>query len=142
MTTTLSRETFLFWSSNKLLNSAGRVLEKLKTSREELFELSRRKIGIFDNASSRKRFLPQILFFFCSQPVKSERSRGEDEIVADDDRYSRRSDARKLDKRQETTLKDLKSYLLAGYATKLRKLGVRENFIGNLSFQRSIEFLN
>ncbi|XP_043792484.1 uncharacterized protein LOC122714842 [Apis laboriosa] len=64
-----------------------------------------------------------------SEPAKSERSRGEDEIVADDDRYSSRSDARKLDKRQETTLKDLKSYLLAGYATKqkLRKLGTRED---------------
>lgn len=53
--------------------------------------------------------------------------------MVDDDRYS--SDTKKLDKRQETALKDLKSYLLAEYAAKqrqkLRKFGVRENFVGN-----------
>ncbi|KAG6799306.1 hypothetical protein HZU73_05409 [Apis mellifera caucasica] len=61
------------------------------------------------------------------EPAKSER--GEDEIVADGDRYSRRSDAKKLDKRQETDLKELKSYLLAGYAAKqkLRKVGTQED---------------
>ncbi|KAK1133214.1 hypothetical protein K0M31_014568 [Melipona bicolor] len=67
-------------------------------------------------------------------PEYSERSRGEGEIVGHN-RYSE-SEAngpKKLDKRQETILQDLKSYLLTEYATeeeqrqKLRELGDYSN---------------
>ncbi|XP_043514210.1 uncharacterized protein LOC122530895, partial [Frieseomelitta varia] len=67
-------------------------------------------------------------------PEYAERSRGEGEIVGHN-RYSE-SEAngpKKLDKRQETILQDLKSYLLTEYATeeeqrqKLRELGARED---------------
>lgn len=79
-------------------------------------------------------FLLVLLYFQSIEaegPEHSERSRGEGEIVGHN-RYSE-SEAngpKKLDKRQETVLQDLKSYLLTEYATeeeqrqKLRELGV------------------
>nr|XP_034176899.1 uncharacterized protein LOC117602696 isoform X2 [Osmia lignaria] len=67
-------------------------------------------------------------------PGYSERSAGEAEVAVDN-RYSESESEspKKLDKRQETVLKDLKSYLLTEYATeqeqreKLRQLGARED---------------
>ncbi|XP_060826463.1 uncharacterized protein LOC132912767 isoform X1 [Bombus pascuorum] len=64
----------------------------------------------------------------------SERSNGKSEIV-EHNRYSgsKANSPKKLDKRQETVLKDLKSYLLTEYANeeeqrqKLRELGARED---------------
>lgn len=71
---------------------------------------------------------------FCSQSIKLEdpgRSEGSREgEIAEGNRYSESEFPKKLDKRQETVLRDLKSYLLTEYATeeeqrqKLRELGV------------------
>lgn len=84
-----------------------------------------------------KDFYKVYLFFFYLQPVEwedlghSKRSNGKSEIV-EHNQYSgsKVNRPKKLDKRQETVLKDLKSYLLTEYANeeeqrqKLRELGV------------------
>lgn len=89
------------------------------------------------NALDIERFLRSLPLFFYLQPVEwedlrySERSNGKSEIV-EHNQYSgsKANSPKKLDKRQETVLKDLKSYLLTEYANeeeqrqKLRELGV------------------